>query len=208
MRRCSRSAQPKPGETVLVSAAAGAVGQVVGQIARIKGCRVIGLVGSEEKRRFVVDELGFDAAVLHTGKDADALAAEIAPLAPKGIDIYFDNVGGAPHDAAMQLIALNARIIICGLISIYDRIDSVDIGKRWLRQLLVKRARMEGFLVTDWAALRPDFVRDVTGWLASGALKYREDIVDGLENAPETLIGLLAGRNRGKQLIRIAHPAA
>ncbi len=200
--------QPKPGETVLISAAAGAVGQLAGQIAKIRGCRVIGTAGAADKLAYIRDELGFDAAVDYKGKDRDTLGAELAELAPDGIDVFYDNVGGVLHDAVMANLALHARIIIVGSISIYDRLETPDIGIRWNRQLLVKRARMEGFLVWDWRHQAEEFRRDVSGWLRSGQVRYKEDIADGIAAAPRAFMGLLAGENRGKMLVRVASPAA
>ena len=195
--------QPKPGETVLISAAAGAVGQLAGQIAKIRGCRVIGSAGAADKLAYIKDELGFDAALDYKGKDRDQLGAELAALAPDGIDVFYDNVGGVLHDAVMANLALHARVIIVGSISIYDRLETPDIGIRWNRQLLVKRARMEGFLVWDWRHQAEEFRRDVSAWLRSGRVRYREDIVDGLVAAPKAFMGLLAGENRGKLLVRV-----
>jgi NADPH-dependent curcumin reductase len=200
--------QPKPGETVLISAASGAVGQVAGQIAKIKGCRVIGTAGAPDKIAYVKETLGFDAAIDYKGKDRDALGAELAALAPKGVDIFFDNVGGDVHDAALANLALHGRIVIVGSISIYDRLETPDTGIRWNRQLLVKRARMEGFLVWDWRHQTQQFRRDVSQWLREGRIKYREDVADGITSAPRAFIGMLAGENRGKQLARVAAPQA
>ncbi|HLZ74797.1 NADP-dependent oxidoreductase [Phenylobacterium sp.] len=199
--------KPKPGQTVLVSAAAGAVGQVVGQIAKLKGCQVIGIAGGPEKCAYVTDELGFDAAIDYRGKDTAALVAELARLAPGGIDVFFDNVGGIIHDAAMSSLALNARIIICGAVAIYDKLESQDTGARWMRQILAKRARMEGFLVFDYDHRRAEFLADMTAWLRGGLIRYREDVAEGLAKTPEAFIGLLAGKNLGKQLIHVASPS-
>jgi len=196
--------QPKPGETVLISAASGAVGQVAGQIAKLKGCRVIGTAGAPDKVAYVTDELGFDAAIDYKGKDRETLTAELAALAPKGIDVFFDNVGGAVHDGALANLALHGRVIIVGAISIYDRLETPDTGIRWNRQLLVKRARMEGFLVWDWRHQTQEFRREVSQWLRDGKLRYKEDVVDGIAAAPRAFIGLLAGANRGKLLVRVA----
>ncbi len=200
--------QPKAGETVLISAASGAVGQVAGQIAKLKGCLVVGTAGAPDKIAYVKDTLGFDAAIDYTGKDRDALGAELAELAPKGIDVFFDNVGGVLHDAALANLALHGRVIIVGGISLYDRLESPDIGIRWNRQLLVKRARMEGFLVWDWRHQIQQFRRDVSQWLREGKLRFREDVADGIDAAPRAFIGMLAGANRGKQLVRVAAPQA
>ncbi len=196
--------KPKPGETVLISAAAGAVGQVAGQIAKLKGCKVIACAGAADKLAYVTQELGFDAGVDYKGKDAEALAAAFATHAPQGIDVFFDNVGGVTHDAAMMNLALHARIIICGVISAYDRLGQPDIGTRWNRQLLVKRALMQGFLVSDHRARWAEFRATMAAWLQNGQIRYREDVVDGIEAAPRAFIGLLSGANRGKMLVRVA----
>lgn len=200
--------QPKPGETVLISAAAGAVGQLAGQIAKLKGCRVIGTAGAPDKIAYVRDALGFDAAIDYKGKDAETLTAELAALAPKGIDVFFDNVGGSVHDAAMANLAMHGRVVIVGSISIYDRLETPDTGIRWNRQLLVKRARMEGFLVWDWRHQTRLFRDEVSAWLRAGKIHYKEDIVDGIRAAPKAFIGLLGGANRGKMLVRLAEAAA
>ncbi|HEV2678379.1 MAG TPA: NADP-dependent oxidoreductase [Aliidongia sp.] len=200
--------KPRPGETVLVSAAAGAVGQVVGQLAKLKGCRVIGIAGEAEKCAYVTGELGFDAAIDYRGKDTDALVAELAALAPQGVDVFFDNVGGIIHDAAMMSLALKARVIICGAVAIYDRLETQDTGARWMRTILAKRVRMEGFLVFDYEPRRAEFLADMTAWLKGGLIRYREDVTEGLERAPEAFIGLLTGKNLGKQLIHVANPSS
>jgi NADPH-dependent curcumin reductase CurA len=194
--------KPKPGETVLISAAAGAVGQVAGQIAKLQGCKVIACAGAADKLAYVTEALGFDAAVDYKGKDADALAADFARHAPQGIDVFFDNVGGVTHDAAMMNLALRARVIICGVISV--RAGQPDIGMRWNRQLLVKRALMQGFLVGDHRARWGEFRAAMAAWLKSGKIRYREDIVDGIDAAPRAFLGLLDGANRGKMLVRVA----
>jgi hypothetical protein len=198
--------KPNSGETVLISAASGAVGQVAGQIAKLKGCKVIATAGADDKLTYVTSELGFDVGINYKGKDAAALAAELAQHAPNGIDVFFDNVGGALHDAVMMTLALNARTIICGAISAYDRLgqSGADMGPRWNRQLLVKRALVQGFLVSDHRARWSDFRAQMTEWLTSGKIKYREDIVDGIEATPRAFIGLLSGANRGKLLVRVA----
>jgi len=199
--------KPKPGQTVLVSAASGAVGQVVGQIAKLKGCRVIGIAGGAQKCDFVTRELGFDAAIDYRDKDTATLVAELAQLAPQGVDVYFDNVGGIIHDAAMASLAMYARIIIVGAVAIYDRLETQDTGVRWMRTILAKRARMEGFLVWDYEPRRAEFLADMTAWLRGGLITYREDVAEGLAKTPETFIGMLAGRNLGKQLIHVASPS-
>jgi hypothetical protein len=196
--------KPKSGETVLISAASGAVGQVAGQIAKLNGCKVIATAGAADKLDYVTRELGFDIGIDYKGKDTAALSAELAQHAPNGIDVFFDNVGGVLHDAVMLNLALNARTIICGAISAYDRLGQPDVGPRWNRQLLVKRALVQGFLVSDHRARWGEFRARMTEWLTSGKLKYREDIVDGIEATPRAFIGLLSGANRGKLLVRVA----
>ena len=197
--------KPKPGQTVLVSAASGAVGQVVGQIAKLKGCRVVGIAGGPEKCAFV-RELGFDAAIDYRGKDTAALGAEIAAAAPDGVDVYFDNVGGIIHDAAMANLAMYARVIIVGAVAIYDRLETQDTGIRWMRQILAKRVRMEGFLVFDYDPRRAEFLADMSAWLKGGLITYREDVSEGLASTPAAFIGMLAGKNQGKQLVHVADP--
>jgi NADPH-dependent curcumin reductase CurA len=190
--------RPKPGETVVVSAAAGAVGAVVGQIARIKGCRVVGVAGPPEKCRYVVEELGFDACVSHRQPDlVDALRA----ACPSGIDIYFENVGGVVLDTVLKLINTGARIPLCGLISQYNA-PQLPPGPN-LAPLLVNRATIKGFIVSDHLDRLPEFLADCSRWIREGKLKYREDIVDGLAAAPEAFIGLLEGKNFGKLLVRV-----
>ena len=191
--------QPKPGETVVVSAASGAVGSVVGQIARLKGSRAVGVAGSKEKCDFVVNELGFDACVSHK---TDDLTGALAAACPNGIDVYFDNVGGAVLKAVFRLLNQNARIPLCGTIADYNAIEPPP-GPN-LRPLLVKRALIKGFIVSDHADRRPAFLRDCAAWYREGALRYREDIVDGLDNAPAALLKLFDGRNFGKLIVRVS----
>lgn len=196
-------ARPVKGETVLVPAAAGAVGHIVGQIAKRCGCRVIGSTSSQVKADFVTAELGFDACIDYRGKNVDDLSAEIAELCPQGIDIYYDSVGGDLHDAAMLNIAINARIVIVGAIARSSRMEQPDIGRRWTRELLNKRARMEGFLVLDYADRVNEFHQTMSAWMSDGTMSYREHIVDGIESAPKAFIDMLAGGNIGKQLVRV-----
>lgn len=192
--------RPKEGETVVVSAAAGAVGSAVGQIAKIKGCRAVGVAGSREKCDYVVKELGFDACVNYR---AEELVPALQKACPKGIDVYFDNVAGDALAAALRLINQNARIPLCGLISEYNA-PTPPPGPN-LRPLLVNRALIKGFIVSDHADRLGDFLRDCTRWVQEGRLKYREDIVEGLENAPGAFLGLFQGRNFGKLLVRVGH---
>jgi len=192
--------QPKPGETVVVSGAAGAVGMVTGQIARIKGCRVVGIAGGWEKCRYIQDDLGFDAAIDYKSQDVrDALRQHC----PKGIDVYFDNVGGDILDAALTLLARRARIVVCGAISQYNNTTPIKGPSNYL-SLLVNRARMEGMVVFDYAGRFAEAAREMAGWMAAGKLKSREDIVDGLETFPETFLRLFRGENTGKLLIKVA----
>ncbi len=191
--------QPKPGETVVVSAASGAVGSAVGQIARIKGCRVVGVAGSADKCDYVVRELGFDACVDHRTQE---LFPALSQACPRGIDVYFDNVGGAVLAAALRLLNLNARIPLCGMISQYNATE-LPPGPNLL-PLLVNRAIVRGFIVSDHVDRLRAFLADCTAWVREGRLKYREDVVEGLDAAPRALIGLLEGRNFGKLLVRVA----
>lgn len=191
--------QPKAGETVVVSGAAGAVGALVGQIAKIKGCRVVGIAGGAEKCRYLTRELGFDAAIDYKSEDVrEALKRH----APKGVDVYFDNVGGEILDVVLSLLARRARISICGAISQYNSLEAVQGPKNYL-SLLVNSARMEGFVVFNYAARYGEGVRAIAGWLAEGRIKAREDVVDGLETFPETLLKLFSGENFGKLVIRV-----
>ena len=191
--------QAKAGETIVVSAASGAVGSIVGQIAKIKGCRAVGVAGSAGKCAYVVDELGFDACVNHKAAD---FRAQLAAACGAGIDVYFENVGGAVFQAVLKLLNQNARIPLCGLIADYNATEP-ERGPN-LRPLLVKRAMIKGFIVWDHRERTADFLRDCTTWLVEGRLKYREDIVDGLENAPTAFLKLFDGTNFGKLLIRVS----
>jgi NADPH-dependent curcumin reductase CurA len=192
--------QPKEGETVVVSAAAGAVGAVVGQIAKIKGCRVVGIAGGAAKCSYIVDELGFDAAVDYKNED---VRKALARHCPKGIDIYFDNVGGEILETALSMLARRARVIICGAISQYNSTTGM-VGPRNYMSLLVNHALMEGFVVFDYADRYPEGMKALAGWTIEGKLKAREDVVDGLETFPETLLKLFRGENFGKLVIKVA----
>lgn len=191
---------PKPGETLVVAAASGAVGAVVGQIGRIKGCRVVGIAGGPEKTRYVQETLGFDVALDHRAPD---FAARLKAACPDGIDIYFENVGGQVWDLVRPMLNNFARVPVCGLIAQYNGVAGGGPGSSVaLRSVLVKRLRIQGFIVSDFAAQREDFLRDMGAWVASGAVKYREDVVEGLENTVPAFIGLLQGRNFGKLLVK------
>lgn len=193
--------RPKQGETVFVSGAAGAVGSIVGQIARLKGCRAAGSAGSQAKVDHLVHELGFDAAFNY--KQVDDYAAKLQEVCPQGIDVYFDNVGGSLTDAVFTQINVHARIVVCGQIDQYNA-TRPPRGPRLLWHLIVKRARAEGFLVFDFADRASEARRELASWLAAGKIQYRETITDGLENAPAAFIGLFRGENLGKQLVRVA----
>ena len=195
--------RPKPGETVVVAAASGAVGSAVGQIARIKGARAVGIAGGPDKCRFVRDELGFDAVVDHRAPD---FAEQLKAACPDGIDVYFENVGGPVWDAVFPLLNDFARVPVCGLIAQYNDIAQAGFDRLpvVMREVLSRSLTIRGFIQREFADQRPAFYADMAGWIASGRVRYREDIVDGLENAPEAFIGLLEGRNFGKLVIRVA----
>jgi NADPH-dependent curcumin reductase CurA len=195
--------RPAAGETVVVSGAAGAVGSVVCQIARIKGCRVVGIAGSDEKSEYLTGELGADAAINY--KTSGDLRQSLKDACPDGIDVYFDNVGGDISDAATMLINHGARIIICGQIALYN-LEWPHVGPRPQLLLLVNRALMQGFIVSDYAARFPEGVGQLGRWFAEGKLKNAEHIIDEFENAPRAFLGLFAGENTGKQLVRVAEP--
>ena len=189
----------KDGETVVVSGAAGAVGAVVGQIAKIKGCRAVGIAGGPDKCRYVVEELGFDACIDHRAPD---LARQLEAACRAGIDVYFENVGGAVQQAVWPLLNDFARIPVCGLIAQYSAAAPTPGPDMF--SVLRKRLTLRGFIVWDFAARQDDFLREASDWVRSGRLKYREDVVDGLENAPAAFLGLLQGRNFGKLLVKVA----
>jgi len=192
--------KPKADETVVVSAAAGSVGSIVGQIARIRGCRVVGIAGGKDKCNWLTSELGFDAAVDYKG---GAVFKALKAAAPNGIDVYFDNVGGEILEACLAQMNNHGRIACCGAISQYDGVPSTT-GPRGVPGLIVvKRLIMQGFIVMDYMDRRNEALRDLQSWVASGKLKVQEDIIDGLQNTPKALIGLLAGENRGKRMIKL-----
>jgi NADPH-dependent curcumin reductase CurA len=191
--------QPKPGETVVVSAASGAVGSVVGQLARISGCRAVGIAGGAAKCDYVRRELGFDACIDYK---AGNLAAALKEACPKGVDVYFDNVGGEVFDTLLVRMNLHARVVVCGLISDYNATQPYAI-RNW-RAVLVNRIRLQGMIVFDWKERYGEALDALAGEFGQGRLKYRESVVDGLENAPRGLIALLKGENFGKQLVKLA----
>ncbi|GJD51454.1 NADPH-dependent curcumin reductase [Methylobacterium crusticola] len=194
---------PKPGETVVVAAATGPVGSLVGQIAKLKGARAVGIAGGADKCRFLTEELGFDAAVDHRSAD---LPAALAAACPDGIDVYFENVGGAVFDAVLPLLNDFARVPVCGLVAHYNMTElppGPDRIPALMRATLSRRLTLRGFIVWDFAEQEPAFLRDVSGWLREGRIRYREDVVEGLESAPEAFIGLLKGRNFGKLVVKL-----
>jgi len=196
--------QPQPGETVVVAAATGAVGSVVAQVARLKGCRVVGIAGGADKCRYAVEELGMDACVDHRGPE---LAGALADVVPKGIDVYFENVGGKVFEAVLPLLNPRARVPVCGLISGYNATgtpDGPDRLPQLMRTVLTQRIRMQGFIIMlDYPDQYGTFRRDMAGWIEQGHVKYREDVVEGLQAAPQGLIGLLRGENAGKRIVRV-----
>jgi NADPH-dependent curcumin reductase CurA len=196
--------QPRPGETVVVSAATGAVGAVVGQIARIKGCRVVGVAGGPQKCAYAKQELGFDDCVDHHASD---LPQRLAAACPKGIDVYFESVGGATLAAVLPLLSVNARIPLCGLIAWYnlEKLPTgVDRTPRLLLTALRQRLKIQGFIISDHYQRMGAFQQDMRTWLSEGRVRYREQVIAGLENAPRGLIGLLQGQNFGKLVVRVA----
>jgi len=197
---------PKAGETVVVAAATGAVGSVVGQIAKLKGCRVVGIAGGDRKCKAAVDDLGFDACIDHHSPDLPAL---LAAACPKGIDVYFENVGGKVFDVVLPLLNSAARVPVCGLIANYNATtlpSGPDRSSLLMRTVLTKRIRMQGFIIfDDYGHRYPEFAKDMGQWLKQGKVTFREDIVDGLEKAPQAFIGLLEGKNFGKLIVRVAN---
>lgn len=197
--------KPKAGETLVVAAATGPVGATVGQIGKLLGCRVVGVAGGEEKCRYAVEELGFDACLDH--KTAD-FAEQLAQATPAGIDIYYENVGGKVLDAVLPLLNANARVPVCGLVSQYNATQLPEGPDRmnWLMGLILrKKITMQGFIIfDDFGHLYPEFAKEMTQWIEKGEIKYREEIISGLEKAPEAFIGLLKGENFGKRVIHVA----
>lgn len=196
--------QPKSGETLVVGAATGPVGATVGQIGKIKGCYVVGVAGGEEKCRYAVEVLGFDKCIDHKAPD---FAQQLAQACPSGIDIYFENVGGKVFDAVFPLLNNYARIPVCGIIAHYNDMSLPSGPDRLpllMGTILQKRIKVQGFIILDYYVSHlAEFQRDITSWFANGSIKYREEMIDGLENAPEALIGLLQGKNFGKVVVRV-----
>ncbi len=194
--------QAKAGQTIVVSGAAGAVGSTVGQIAKIKGCRAVGIAGTKAKTEWLTNDLGFDAGINY--RTSDNLFKDLKAHCPDGINGYFDNVGGVITDAVFPLLALNARVGICGQISQYN-LDKAETGPRLLWNLIVKRARIEGFLVFDYAERYREALTELTQWVQSGQLKFRENVVEGFDKMPHAFVGLFQGENIGKQLVRVSN---
>ena len=192
--------QPKTGETVVVSTAAGAVGSCVGQIAKIKGCRTVGITGGPEKARICRDEFRYDTAIDYK---ADNLDSALAAACPEGVDVYYDNTAGTISDGVLKHLRVGARVVICGTASIANW-EPIPEGPRVERHLLVKRARMQGFIIFDYAERFTEALQEITQWVRQGMIRYREDILEGIEQAPGSVAGLYRGKNFGKRLIRIA----
>jgi len=192
--------KPKAGETLVVSAAAGAVGSLVGQIGKIKGCRVVGIVGTDEKCNWIRETLGFDAAINYKN---EPVRKRLEKHCPDGIDVYFDNVGGKILDAVLGLINVRARIVICGMISLYNSTEPVP-GPYNFRSILTQRARVEGFIILDYMNRFQEAIEDLGKWLSEGKIQYRVDVVDGLENAPRAINKLFEGTNKGKLIVKVS----
>jgi len=198
--------KPESGETVVVAAASGPVGATVGQIARLRGARAVGIAGGAEKCAYLRDELGFDAAIDHRAPD---FAEQLKAACPDGIDVYFENVGGAVWDAVLPLLNDFARVPVCGLVAHYNDTSlppGPDRSAALMALVLTRSMTLRGFIQNEFSARYPEFLREMGRWLHEGKMRYREDIVEGLENAPEAFIGLLKGRNFGKLLVRVSHP--
>ena len=193
--------KPKPGETVLVSAAAGAVGSLVGQIAKIKGCRAVGIAGSDQKCRWIVKDLGFDAAINY--RTETDMVASIARACPQGVDVYFDNVGGQILDATLLNLNKDARVVFCGAISSYNSTEPVP-GPYNFWQILARSATIEGYLVSDYLDQFPQGIAQMREWVGTGRLQFREQVIDGLENTLDAFNLLFEGRNEGKLMVRVA----
>ncbi len=192
---------PQAGETVVVSGAAGAVGVLAGQIAKLRGCRVVGVAGSDAARNWLLDDLGFDGACSYRADDN--FDGKLRELCPRGIDVYFDNVGGAITDAVVRRLNTGARICLCGQTSQHN-LEKPESGPRWLGQLIVKQAKAEGFLVSSFAGRFSEGYEQLRTWLDEGKLKCREEIAQGIEAAPQAFIGMLRGKNEGKQLVQLS----
>ena len=196
-----RIGEPKPGETVFVSAAAGAVGSVVCQIAKLKGCRVVGSAGSDEKIRWLLDEAGIDAAVNY--RSCGDLLAAVGKACPKGIDIYYENVGGEHLEVALELMSSHGRLVMCGMIGMYNSVEPPP-GPRNLAYVIGKSLKMQGFIVTDFLDMAPQFFADMAAWIGAGRIKWQETVLDGIDQAPQAFLGLFKGENLGKMLVKLS----
>ena len=194
-------ARPRPGDTVVVSAASGAVGQLVGQIARLAGCRAVAIAGDDAKLKWC-REIGFDAGINY--KKATDLTAAVKEACPNGVDVFFDNTAGPIHDAVMKNLSIGARVVICGRISLAGQFGKPDIGERFMGNLIVTRASVHGFLVFDWWHRRDEALRRLAAWYREGKIKFKEDVLEGIERMPEAFLRLLEGKNFGKQIVKIS----
>ncbi|HTZ03311.1 MAG TPA: NADP-dependent oxidoreductase [Xanthobacteraceae bacterium] len=192
--------RPRPGETVVVSAASGAVGQLVGQIAKLAGCRAVAIAGDDDKLGWCRD-IGFDAGINY--KQTSDLPAAVKAACPRGVDVFFDNTAGPIHDAAMKNLSIGARVVICGRVALAGQFGKPDIGERFMGQLIVTRASVHGFLVFDWWHRRTEALNRLSAWHKEGKIRFKEDVLDGIERMPEAFLRLLHGKNFGKQLVRI-----
>jgi NADPH-dependent curcumin reductase CurA len=192
--------RPRPGETVVVSAASGAVGQLVGQIAKLAGCRAVAVAGDDDKLRWC-REIGFDAAINY--KTAADLSKAVQEACPQGVDVFFDNTAGPIHDAVMKNLAVGARVVICGRVALAGQFGKPDIGERFMGHLIVTRASVHGFLVFDWWHRRDEALRRLSAWQRAGQIRFKEDVIEGIERMPEAFLRLLQGKNFGKQLVKL-----
>jgi NADPH-dependent curcumin reductase CurA len=193
--------RPKPGDTVVVSAASGAVGQLVGQIAKLAGCRAIAVAGDDNKLQWCRD-IGFDAAINY--KKTTDLVAAVKEACPAGVNVFFDNTAGPIHDAVMKNLSIGARVVICGRVALAGQFGKPDIGERFMGQLIVSRASIHGFLVFDWWHRRDEALRRLTAWHREGKIRFKEDVLEGVERMPEAFLRLLHGKNFGKQIVKIS----
>ena len=193
--------RPRPGETVVVSAASGAVGQLVGQIAKLAGCRAVAIAGADDKLQWC-REIGFDATINY--KKANDLTAAVKEACPQGVDVFFDNTAGPVHDAVMKNLSIGARVVICGRVALAGQFGKPDIGERFMGQLICPRASVHGFLVFDWWHRRDEALRRLAHWRQAGQIRFKEDVLDGIERMPEAFLRLLQGKNFGKQIVKIS----
>ena len=193
--------RPRPGETVVVSAASGAVGQLVGQIAKLAGCRAVAIAGDDVKLQWC-REIGFDAAINY--KKTANLTAAVKECCPQGVDVFFDNTAGPIHDAVMKNLSIGARVVICGRVALAGQFGKPDIGERFMGHLIVTRASVHGFLAFDWWHRREEALKRLAGWQLAGKIRFKEDVLNGIEQMPEAFLRLLRGKNFGKQIVKIS----